>query len=115
MYIELYLKKPKEVGSGYYPEELDEKDQKKYIIENLDEALSLGEFFLESGINDYCNSYLGPYDVCIFNSEQCKLLLEWISNNRNKIVDSGLENLFKVIEEYSKEAVKLDTGIEIEV
>ena len=112
MYIGLYLVKP-EIISGDYPK-IDEKNIKKHMINSLDDALKLGQFFLDN-INEECETLLAPYDVDIFMPEQCRRIKDWIQTNDILIKESGLEELFKIINEYCDKAIELDTGMEIEV
>ncbi len=95
-----YLENPKEI--------------KVYKFKSLEESLKVGNFFLNSGVNDYCKTLVAPYDVDFFNVEQCTLLKEWIKNNRQLIIEAELVDIFELIEEYCTEAIKLGTGIEIE-
>ena len=112
MYIGLFLVKPI-MKKGHYPI-IDEKNIKKYWIKDLKTALDLGRFFLDN-INEECETILGPYEYDYLTPQQCELLICWINNNKELINASNLSTLFDVIKEYCDEAIKLDTGIEIEV
>jgi hypothetical protein len=87
---------------------------KIYKFKTIEESIKVGQFFLDNGINDYCGCLVAPYDVDFLDYNQCKLLKEWILNNQNIINESHLEEIFKVLYDYCSEAIKLETGIEIE-
>ena len=113
MYIGLYLKKIKLPEKGHYPEEMPDKDIKKYSLK-LNEALILGNFFLNN-IDEYLESVIGPYDYDYFTVDQCKKLKFWIDNNSDLINKNDLSDIFKIIYEYCNKAIELDTGIEMEL
>ena len=58
---------------------------------------------------------VAPYEYDYWNSDQCKKIVNWIENNRELIKSFNLEEMFKVINDYCKQAVELDTGVEIEL
>ncbi|MBQ1550743.1 MAG: hypothetical protein IIZ67_01450 [Bacilli bacterium] len=112
MYIGLYLEKPI-IKTGYYPE-IDESKIKKYRNGSLEQSIKIGQFFFDN-INDECETLVAPYEYDYWNSDQCKKIVNWIENNRELIKSFNLEEMFKVINDYCKQAVELDTGVEIEL
>ena len=87
---------------------------KVYRFKSIEESLKVGQFFLDNGINDYCKCLVAPYDVDFLDYNQCKLLKQWISKNKKIIIESNLEKIFEVLDDYCSEAIQLETGIEIE-
>ena len=87
---------------------------KVYRFKSIEESLKVGQFFLDNGINEYCGCLVAPYDVDFFFFFQCKLLKQCISKNKKIIIESNLEKIFEVLDDYCSEAIQLETGIEIE-
>ena len=87
---------------------------KVYRFKSIEESLKVGQFFLDNGINEYCGCLVAPYDVDFLDYNQCKLLKQCISKNKKIIIESNLEKIFEVLDDYCSEAIQLETGIEIE-
>lgn len=66
-------------------------------------------------INDACKTVLDYGDVDFFDSEQCRLLEEFINTINSNCLNQRQLKLFEVIKNYSKEAQTLKTGIVIEL
>ena len=88
---------------------------KIYKFKFNEEAINLGNFFLEKGIDDYCNCFVEPYGTDFLNKDQCILLKKWITENKNIIQENNFNEIFNVLEDYCKQAIELDTGIEIDL
>jgi len=112
MYIGLYLKKPV-IETGYYPK-IDEQDIRKHKTKNFEESMKLGQFFSDN-INDECGTLVANYEYDYWNQEQCKNVVRWIEKNKKLIKEAELEEIFKVINDYCKQAIELDTGVEIDL
>ena len=112
MYLGLYLKKPV-IEPGYYPK-IDTKYIKEYRNGTLEQSLKIGNFFLNN-IDEECDVLAGPYEYDYWDSKQCKKIVDWIEKNQDKIKETELDAFFKVINDYCKQAVELDTGVEIDL
>lgn len=112
MYLGLYLKKPV-IEPGYYPK-IDKKHIKEYRNGTFEQSLKLGDFFLNN-IDEECDVLVGPYEYDYWDSKQCKKIVDWIEKNQYKIKEAKLDDFFKVINDYCKQAVELDTGVEIDL
>ena len=112
MYIGLYLQKPI-IKPGCYPI-LDEKYIKKYRTGNLEQSIKIGQFFFDN-VNDECGTLVAPYEYDYWEPKQCKKIVNWIDKNQVIIKDSCLHEFFQVIYDYCKQAVELDTGVEIDL
>lgn len=74
----------------------------------------LAKDFVDSA-NEVCNSTLDLGDVDYFDEEQCRSLIEVISTKKSKTQNSRLKKLYGILEKYAEEAMKLHTGIMIEL
>ena len=112
MYIGLFKVKPI-IKPGYYPQ-IDENNVIKYQINDSSIPSKLSQIFFDY-INEECGTLVAQYEYDFINPQQCVKLKEWILNNSNLIEQNNLGELFEVINNYCEEAIKLDTGIEIDL
>ena len=112
MYLGLYLEKPM-IKPGHYPEIKKEK-----IIEyrngTIEQGMKIGQFFFDN-VNEECGISVAPYEYDFWNPEQCKKIINWIEKNNILIKENSLDEFFKVIDQYCKKAIELDTGVEIDL
>ena len=76
--------------------------------------MKLGQFFSDN-VNEECGTLVANYEYDYWNQEQCKNVVRWIEKNQKLIKEAELEEIFKVINDYCKQAIELDTGVEIDL
>lgn len=87
----------------------------EYDFNRYSDIKLLDKDFIDS-VNKYCDSLLDISDVDYFSGEKCKKLVEWLKNRFEKpIENSRLVEIYTVMLDYAERAVKLNTGVKIEL
>lgn len=105
------------VGFSYYgniPEIPNTEDDRFEVFPlTFDDRDLIMSFVFD--INNVCKTSLAYGDVEFFDSEQCRLLEEFIYKSEFNSLNKRQLQLFEVIKSFSKEAQALKTGIVIEL
>lgn len=100
---------------GYVPNVPHKTDEtaEVYLLSDEDKLL-LNKDFVD-GINTICNSLLDDGDVDYFDTTKCALMEKWLSDRLMKPCEPRLAELYTKLMEYAVKAVKIGTGVVIEL
>lgn len=74
----------------------------------------LNEFFVDD-INQYCGTLLDDGDLDFYDKDKCILLKKWLAEKTPTLSNERLKNLYSKLLEYATKAIKLNTGVVIEL
>lgn len=106
-------------GLDYYgnvPELPQPPDSRVEVFTFSDGDRDLLTWDLAPAANRLCDTTLDLGDVDFLDAKNSKLLLDWL-NKRQVGVSKGtrLQELYQILSEYLKEAIRLNTGVVIEL
>ena len=85
----------------------------RFSGEESDSWLLLEDFV--AGIDPICNNVLAYGDVDYFDSEQCTIIKDWLSERMKFEMTPRLEYLYRILMDYTSRATRLGTGVVIEL
>lgn len=115
MFIEL-IEKRVEPSEDYYFKVIpnDTKGISKRYEISMDDAEKFYNKYADN-LRDTCNIFIGDGDVEMFGKEECARIEKWAQEVMKHEKDKELMSIIKVLYNYAKEAIKLDTWIVIEI
>ena len=84
-----------------------------YYFEDKENEL-LCEDFVDS-INDYCDTLLDDGDIDYFDKAKCILLKSWLEKRLPSVSNERLKSLYGKLLEFANRAIKLGTGVVVEL
>jgi len=83
----------------------------RFTGEESDSWILLEDFV--SGIDPICSNVLDYGDVDYFDSDKCKVIIEWLIHRMSMDITPRLQYLYKILLDYMSRAVELNTGVVI--
>lgn len=105
-------------GLEYYgdiPETPSEPDERVEVFQLEEEDWDiLNDGFIDP-INSLCNTVLDYGDVDFFDSDKCLLMRTWLIEKLKQNLTEREKCLYSVLLDFSERAIRLETGIVIEL
>lgn len=101
---------------GHIPE-IPENQNGRVEIYSLENQWEDVDYFADDlmEIDDACDAFIDYGDVDFFNASQCVQLSNWIQKRMQQPIESRYKEMLTILYEYCEKAIKLNTGVVIDL